>query len=152
MYFDSATQLAAEKAVAASCRAREIRWKLYLSTPHPPPFCTDDYGSSVYRCHWTGQIVWAEQAVITGGYMPNAKRKFIAAPGYEAARKCEYQAFADNDRNCNTCRNLERIKQPRDPFGSQRGRCKLIIPPESDLIKFYPDDPMHMSCYESRFE
>lgn len=124
--------------------------------------CIDDFGNEVHRCFWTGKLVSADIAVITGGFMPGVKSQFIAHPDHHQAKRDSYIAFADIcERNCNTCKHLERAKQEKNRAGFLYGFCKSEnskkhTSPYADrekdgLMVFHPDDPMHMDCYESRF-
>jgi hypothetical protein len=117
----------------------------------------DDYGSEVWRCHWTGRLVWSEEAVITAGFYPGVRAVYVSAPDYQDGRRACYQAFADNDRNCNTCIHLERARHPKDRFGFLFGRCRstpvahpYALRPSGEIM-FHPDDAMLMKCYQSRF-
>lgn len=118
--------------------------------------CVDDYGNEVWVCHWTGQLVSADVALLIGSFYPGAQRKFVAAPGYEEARRQSYIAFADAEANCNTCRHLARLPDRKGIDGLLRGRCQStpVNHPYSirdGVISFAPDDCMGMACYESRW-
>lgn len=71
--------------------------------------------------------------------------------------RAEVVAFHENDRNCNTCKHLERVAHPKDKFGFLFGRCKstpINMPyklRDNGAMMFHPDDAMLMDCYESRF-
>lgn len=110
------------------------------------PICIDDFGNSVYACHWTGRIVNALDAVISGGFYPGVKSRYIAVKDHQQAKKESHAAFSEMDANCNTCKNLDRIKHDKDKAGFLYGVCKMNL----KSVKFHPDDWMGMSCWESR--
>ena len=122
------------------------------------PICIDDFGNEVYRCHWTDLPVSVAEMVITGGFMPGVKARYFSHPDHKEAKKRSYEAFADlSERNCNTCKNLIREKTTKDAAGFLYGKCAInsdhpkIYGMIGNVMKFHPDDPMHMKCYESRF-
>lgn len=136
------------------------------------PVLVDDYGTGVYIGHWTGEWVWADEAVLTSGFYPGVSAAYVDRRGFEAARRSDYIAFAENERNCNTCRHLRRIPHGKDHAGWLHGICESKHPQfqqghldsyglqrqwsvpqvlQDGSISFHPDDPMHMACYASRF-
>lgn len=128
----------------------------HLINVYQQPLCVDDYGNEVWECHWSKRLVTADQAVLTGSFLPGAHWKFVAAPGFEEARRQSYIAFADSEANCNTCRHLERLPSRKTADGLLKGRCKAIpikhpYPIRDGVITFPPDDCMLMECYESRW-
>ena len=124
------------------------------------PVCTDDYGESVYRCHWTDAFVWAGDVIWTGPIIPHVKARHAAAPGYQSARRQSAVHFAESEQNCNTCRYLERIKHAKEPHGFLYGRCdnerrQWEAHPYRERIDnavmiFHPDDYMGMPCHNER--
>ncbi len=73
----------------------------------------------------------------------------------------ERRAFDESEGNCNTCKNLIRVTAPKCKFGFLKGVCahhpsvlsdrnpNLWIDP---IMRFHPNDPMHMACYVPRWE
>lgn len=64
--------------------------------------------------------------------------------------KEEAAAFHANERNCNWCKHLVRVKHGKDPYGFLQGRCGHNPFGHMFVMKFHPDDPMHMRCWEPR--
>lgn len=60
----------------------------------------------------------------------------------------EAKAFYASEGNCNMCGHLKRTKHPKDPHGFLQGQC--LAAGAFLAIKFHPDDPMHMKCWEAR--
>ncbi len=56
--------------------------------------------------------------------------------------------YEESEGNCNTCRHLERVKQEKDPTGWMQGICTRVH--FRPVIKFHPEDPMQVACWESR--
>ena len=121
---------------------------------------TDDFGNEWIVGHWTDELVCAVDAVPSGALLPGVKAVYWDRHGYDEARKRSYRAFADSERNCNTCQHLIRVRHPKHWSGFLKGICAhaqhLQAHPYAHLMKiemtFHPDDPMHMPCYESRFD
>lgn len=109
--------------------------------------CIDDFGNEVHKCHWTGQLVSIADAVITGGFMPGVKSKFIAIKDHRAAMKQSHRDFNDMDANCNTCKNLSRVNAEKSKHGFLYGTCNIKT---KEIMTFHPDDYMGMPCYEQR--
>lgn len=62
----------------------------------------------------------------------------------------EAKMFHESERNCNTCKHLQRVSHPKCPAGFLQGHC-LHHPYGTEFVmKFHPKDPMHMRCYEPR--
>lgn len=116
----------------------------------------DEHGNDVFKCHWTGKEVGAPDAVITGGFYPGIKSKFIACKDHTAAKKQSHHLFNQMDANCNTCKHLDRIKHSKDSAGFLYGACKIDSQDQkhyqvrNGVMMFHPDDHMGMECYESR--
>lgn len=127
------------------------------------PTCTDDYGTSVYRCRYTSSMVWADACEVIGSVVPGVKARYVIAPTIEArhAHKASGIAFHESERNCNTCLFLSRVPHAKSA-GFLHGRCTNAMAQveaspyfnrmNGDVMVFHPDDPMHMPCYESRFQ
>lgn len=128
------------------------------------PICTDDYGQLMYRCRYTSSIVSSDSVVAIGSRIPGLHSRHYMAGTDEARRlyKAEGIAFHDAEANCNTCRNFDRVKHPRNTAGFLFGICRGSegAPDESPyadraqngVMIIHPDDPMHMPCYESRWD
>ena len=117
--------------------------------------CVDDFGSEVYKCHWTGKPIAIPDAVVIGGFMPGVKSKFICHPDYIEARKLSHKSFNESEANCNTCKHLFRVKREKNA-GFLYGECLAkskevkIYPVIDNVMMFHPDDWMGMKCYEHR--
>lgn len=64
--------------------------------------------------------------------------------------KVEARAFHESEANCNHCRHLRRVQRPKDPLGFMEGHCGANPFGHLFAMKFHPDDPMHMKCWEPR--
>lgn len=114
--------------------------------------CVDDYGTEVYRCHWSDRLVWADVCRLDGPIMPGVRYRHVAHPDSASDRRWHYRAFADAEQNCNTCRHLKRIPHEKCPHGFLEGVCQRPgHAPCGRSLRFHPEDPMHMPCYESRW-
>ncbi len=60
------------------------------------------------------------------------------------ARKLSVKNFNQVEKNCNTCKKLERVKHDKRG-GFLKGKCEA-----KGLHSFHPDDPMFMECWEER--
>lgn len=111
--------------------------------------CIDDYGTEIHRCRYTGDIVSADDANIVGAMIPGVKARYVIAPTTKAkiAHKESFIAFHESEGNCNTCKNLKRTKHSKSTDGFLSSICTL----NSVKVQFHPDDPLHMSCYKSRW-
>ena len=100
-------------------------------------------------CRYTGALVDQDQALTVGTTLPNVKARYIIANTDQAKTMHKQQiiAFHEHEANCNTCKNLCRVKHEKDQSGFLHGICQINQNP----IEFHPDDPMHMSCYVSRW-
>lgn len=125
--------------------------------------CIDDFGNEVFECRYTGALIVAPDGVVIGATMPGVKARYVMADTAEAKQRHKEQgiAFHESEANCNTCRHLQRVLQPKNKGGFLYGRCgnshgKPDASPYADrsadgVIVFHPDDPMHMPCYASRW-
>lgn len=122
----------------------------------------DDFGDIVLaRCRYTGELFDASTGIIRGPTIPNVAVAYLDGPNSAKLHAENVALFHENDANCNTCRNLERVKHPKEPSGFLYGRCsspvgKPSASPYADrthngVMIFHPDDPMLMPCYESRW-
>jgi hypothetical protein len=57
-------------------------------------------------------------------------------------------AYEACERNCNTCRHLTRIPHDKCQHGFLQGTCNKHSKP----LRFHPEQPDQMSCWESRRE
>lgn len=64
--------------------------------------------------------------------------------------KDEAAAFHASEANCNHCKHLLRVQHAKDPHGFLQGRCGSNPFGHMFVMKFHPDDPMHMRCWEGR--
>lgn len=112
------------------------------------PIATDDYGSSVYKCQYSGRFVSAGSGIFIGACLPNVSGTYVCAPDSMPEFKQSKANFDEMDANCNTCANLERVSHPKIKGGFLRGKCKkqkTMFNPQ-----FHPDDYMGMPCWEAR--
>lgn len=116
-----------------------------------------------YKCHYTGKEVSEVEVIWTGAIIPNVKVRVPCAPGYEPYRKESIRLFDESEKNCNTCKNLERVKHKKNSAGFLFGNCKKNLDQQNnhpykhrkqdyDCMIFHPQDWMGMNCYESRYE
>lgn len=112
------------------------------------PIAVDDFGCEVYVCHATGRLVWASSARFVGAAMPGVKARYVVEASDDATVRLKASgiAFHESDANCNTCARLVRDPSERRAHAPLRGHCHL-----QSSLTFWPDDPMHMPCYESRW-
>jgi len=59
--------------------------------------------------------------------------------------KTERIAFDESEQNCNTCKDLKRVK-----FKNNHGLLKGICLKTGGSIQFYPQDYMGLGCYQHR--
>lgn len=97
-------------------------------------------------CPWTGRTVPREEAILLPAIIPGVPPR-LAAPEAGTARQASYRAYADCEQNCNTCRHLERVPHPKCPHGWLEGTCRR----DGRALRFHPEDPLHLACYESRW-
>jgi hypothetical protein len=67
------------------------------------------------------------------------------------ASKEEARAFHETEANCNTCKHLKRVQHEKDRHGFLYGQCGHNPFGHMFVMKFHPDDPMHMRCYVPRW-
>lgn len=124
------------------------------------PAFTDDTGTAWYRCHYTKELVSADQSRIIGSLIPQANVRFVIAdtPAARALHAQSVAAFAESEANCNTCRNLVRVPHPKRPGGLLYGRCAAtpVDHPYASrtdaagVFPFPPEDWMGMKCWQKR--
>lgn len=111
-------------------------------------YIKDNDGDILITGFYTKEVLKLKDAIKCGPLIPKLPSYCLDKRGYENARKLAYRKFCDiSERNCNTCKNLKRIKTPSNQEFLQ-GEC--LKHPELKLC-FHPDDSMHMECYESRW-
>ena len=84
----------------------------------------DDFGDGYYACDYIGGIHHCDACVIVGAIIPGVKSKRVIAKTSRHLHIESYRIFADTEQNCNTCKYLERIKQPKNAAGLIIGGCK----------------------------
>lgn len=127
------------------------------------PICTDDYGSQVFRCPYTHKTTHVSEGyALVGAIMPNVAGSYICALDYKEAHKQSLAWFHESEANCNACRHFTREKsikvKGRAAINSfMMGKCTRVTKTltnnyysEPMYLKIYPQDPMHMSCWEKR--
>ena len=88
--------------------------------------------------------------------MPGVKARYPTTKGGLDVRKINVQWFNEFEQNCNTCKNLTRVPHAKRLDGLLLGRCSAKNKASTGyseyagVIKFHPDDSMHMPCYEPR--
>ena len=114
-----------------------------------PHICIDNYGTAVYRCRYTLHLVWAQAAKLIGATMPGVKCRYVTEDTPEAIALHKQQSidFHESEGNCNTCKSLGRVASPKCRHGWLDGKCNN----DGEPIRFHPDQPLHMPCYESRW-
>ena len=126
------------------------------------PSLVDDYGDIAWTCQYSDKRVNANDKVIyIGATIPNLNLTYACAhdamPSFLESKK----QFNECEANCNTCKNFNRLPTPtHDKYGKRnkwsKGSCdKVTTHPQVYEKKgkeflVYPDDPMHMDCYEGR--
>lgn len=130
----------------------------------PVPKCISDFGDVVYQCWHTGVLVGPDDVQFVGAIVPGVRSLHPMAKTEKAraARKQSGIWFHESERNCNTCKYLERVPHEKSKAGFLYGRCTSEVSQqecspyasrqEGDVMIFHPDDPMHMPCYESRWK
>lgn len=123
--------------------------------------CTDDFGDKVYRCFYSGVIVYPDKAIFIGACMPNLKIRYVCdsvkgMPAFKASR----ESFNQHDANCNTCKNFKRLQHDGKfkgiSHGFVKGSCNkvtshpLVYNKAGQDFWVSPDDFMGMDCYVSR--
>lgn len=126
------------------------------------PICTDDFGEAVYHCRYTKELVWSGVAVVIGATIPGLDVRYVLAPTQQAkeAHKASTLAFHESEANCNTCKDLLRVKHKKNAANLLYGECRSTQPhledspycgrKEGEVMVFHPNDPMHMRCYTQR--
>lgn len=71
-------------------------------------------------------------------------------PGQPRPTREEAAAFHESEANCNQCRHLKRAPHEKDRHGFLYGHCGANPFGQMFVMKFHPDDPMHMKCWEAR--
>lgn len=110
---------------------------------------TDDYGNmALCECRLTGEVFEASAGIVHGSYMAQGSSAWLDGPNSEALFDAEIAAFHENERNCNTCRDLERMPRASatHPAEVHKGRCRM----SGYAIMFHPDDWMGMRCWIPR--
>lgn len=77
-----------------------------------------------YKCYYTGKEISESEVIWVGSILPNVKVKLPCAPGYEPHRKESIKLFHESERNCNTCKHLQRVKHEKNSAGFLFGDCK----------------------------
>lgn len=119
------------------------------------PICVDNFGNEIYICHWTGKTVSVIDAVITGGFIPGHNTQFLSIKDNRKTMRNSRKLFDELEANCNTCKNLTRIKSD-DKHGFLYGVCENEISQhelytsQNTIMTFHPNDPMHKVCWKSR--
>lgn len=124
------------------------------------PICTDDFGSEVYVCCNTGAIALAQDCMFFGPFIAGCPARLVGINSAASiqARRDSRAWFDAAEANCNTCRHLRRVKHAKSVAGFLLGACanpEHAATPYAaleGLIRFHPDDPMLMPCYQPRKE
>jgi hypothetical protein len=114
-----------------------------------PSVGIDDFGNTLYQCHFTKKLVSTENSIFLGAVVPQVKGSYVCSPDALEFRKISIKAFNEVDANCNTCKNLERLPHEKQhPAAPHKGNCKLH--PYATKVTFHPDDWMGMVCWQTR--
>lgn len=103
----------------------------------------DDYGTEMVLT--SEGLFPATEVKWVKAYMPGAKGGNWRHKSHDT--QGAIRAFHENDANCNTCKHLQRVKHEKCKFGFLEGRCIA----HGMSMRFHPDDPMLMPCYEPRW-
>lgn len=124
-----------------------------------PIIFVDDYGNAYYQCYDGKRLIRGDDVLVYGAIMPNVKARHYYHKDMKEQRKIDVKLFNEFERNCNTCKNLIRVKHPKDSQGFLFGKCSsvnctiyhpLLYSSTKDNLMFHPDDHMNMLCYEPR--
>jgi hypothetical protein len=107
----------------------------------------------LHTCFYTKKRVAWVDAICLGAVMPNIVGTYICSPDAAPARQAALREFEEFERNCNTCKHLERIPTERSvpAVNGITAWCSGM----SDIgykvkIQFHPDDHMQMKCWAAR--
>lgn len=138
-------------------RHKEKTWVSYQTYPTAFPESEEEHDLIV--CHYTGAAVLRADGVVLGPVVPQAPNSYLCHPLAAKARTASVRAFNEFERNCNTCKHLERVPFNKNSLGYKAGllpgKCNKVgstplYPQEDGTILFPPDDHLNQSCYESR--
>ena len=139
------------------------------------PIKKDEPNRDIYRCWISGVDVKADDVVLVGPVIQglNWARSIHkdVENSFRIARREEMKNFHEQERNCNTCKNLQRVKSEKAKglpafsaplYGICLSESNCISAnnhasygsPErygKDVFAFFPEDNMNMPCYESRY-
>jgi hypothetical protein len=111
------------------------------------PVATDDFGDLVYVCRFTKKYVRSSDSIFLGEVSPQVSGSYVCATDANAARIESAKGFATVDRNCNTCKHLQRNAHPKQhPAAMHTGVCGVTGKP----LIFHPEDYMGMPCWVPR--
>lgn len=108
----------------------------------------------LYRCWYSGQIAIARHMKFIASPLPQAPAPIAVHATLQQdlikkKRKESLQAFAEMDRNCNTCKHFTRThtskKGTPSPAAFIYGHCHI-----NQNIKVHAADWMGMECWEPR--
>ena len=114
------------------------------------PICTDNDGTSIYKCRHTAKLTGGKDAKFTGAFVPGVKAVYVMSNSLEAYA-AEKQSRADYDEmeaNCNTCKHLTRSNVGKVKGGFLYGTC--AIKAVASAMQFHPHDAMNMGCWVGR--
>lgn len=103
------------------------------------------------------KFLFSDNAVKVGPTIPGVKTQYLIHKDELESHKQSIKLFHESEQNCNTCIFLERITHPKDSSGFLYGKCKnsrcenTLYNSTKEHMMFHPDDPMHMSCYQARW-
>jgi hypothetical protein len=112
-----------------------------------PKSFVDDFGDLVFRCWLTNKLIPVRESRQVGPFNVAVAGTYVCAKDSIKEEKQSRWLWDEQDANCNTCKNLQRVKAPRSKDGLLTGNC-----PAKNIyqLKFHPDDPMHMPCWKPR--
>jgi len=107
------------------------------------------------KCLYGRNLIPIEESIKVGSFCGGPYSFFMHKSRVEEHKESR-KLFDQNDRNCNTCIHLQRVKHKKEPTGFLTGICKSTpinhpykLRSDGTMI-FHPEDPMHMACYEPR--
>ena len=114
------------------------------------PICTDNYGTAIYKCRYSDQLVGGQDAKFSGAFIPGVNVIHVMGNSKQtyAAEKQSRTFFDEMDANCNTCKHLIRNNVGKVKGGFLYGTCAISA--INGVMQFHPHDPMNLICWEGR--
>ncbi|HET8688443.1 MAG TPA: hypothetical protein VFM18_17670 [Methanosarcina sp.] len=138
-------------------RHKEKTWVTY--DIYPTAFIESEEEDDLVVCIYTKSLVLRKDAVVLGPVVPQAPHSYLCHPLASKARTASIRLFNEFEKNCNTCKHLERLPFDKNSLtykaGLLPGKCNKagstpVYPQDNGTILFPPDDHLGQNCYESR--